>query len=550
MDEFDRDRKDKPQEREKDLRFRLSLGTVERKLLVALAASGDEFSLDELSDITSLDLAEIDAALSLLSIKGLISAEQKHGPEESFEDEDIFDETVVTELRDQARGALPDLGEAAIVEPSTEAAGERLREEPIAMSGEATPPAAGEESFPEEAPLPAQEEASPEDATAPAGENPVKEETPPTGGDLTLVEATENPAAPPSSSGKTDAPEDSSWFEVPELSPDLLSTEELPKPDEKTEPAPGPAPEDQPPSPSLFELMNQMSLEPDHLRACLERLGRAHYYEALGLDPAARRKEVRRAYFDLVGFYHPDQHRELEDPSVKQFLADIFSLLTRAYETLYGKKRRREYDRTIPQVTGVVESEEELALSQLFDEDPKAAAGSEKDDRPLGWSFYEAAREAFLAGDYHAADLNFKLAVGMEPKRKEYLEGLERTRKILSDRLLEDLKREGRRLEEARKFKEAVTALTRASEIAPEDHELYYDLARIRFLKTMDRKQAELDLARALELSPRHVESLLLLGRIQALKGDRESAVQTFKQVLAISPGLPKARQALELFEK
>ena len=157
--------------------------------------------------------------------------------------------------------------------------------------------------------------------------------------------------------------------------------------------------------------------------------------------------------------------------------------------------------------------------------------------------------EAFQAGDYQTADLNFKLAAGMEPDRQEYVEGVEKTREILNAKMLAELKREARVLEEDRKYHEAVATLVKASELDPADPELRYTLARIRFLKTMDRLRAEEDVSWAVALDSKHVDALLLMGRIQAWKGNVDMAVSTFKQVLSIVPGHPKAKKALALFE-
>jgi curved DNA-binding protein CbpA len=289
----------------------------------------------------------------------------------------------------------------------------------------------------------------------------------------------------------------------------------------------------------------------ESLQECREGLKSKNYYDMLGVAPDAGLKEIRRAYYDLVSEFHPDRRREIEDPAAKEVLAEIFELLTEAYETLRSKKRRQRYDRTIPAVTGAVESEEEEALALLFEEPgPEPAAAHRAAEKPLGWNFYQTAVEAFQAGDYAGADLNFKLAVGMDPERAEYREGLQRTREIITANLLAELKREAESLEAQRKFPEAVVALSKATELDPVDPELRYALARLRFLKTLDRLRAEEDVSWAVSLDPNHVDALLLMGRIQAWKGNTDAAIATFKQVLRIAPGHPKAKQALALFEK
>jgi curved DNA-binding protein CbpA len=290
------------------------------------------------------------------------------------------------------------------------------------------------------------------------------------------------------------------------------------------------------------------------LMAYLDSLKEKNYYQMLGLSPDAARSRVRSVYFELVSDYHPDRHREAKDKKVLEVLAEIFETLTTAYETLHNKKRRRLYDRTIPEFTGASESEEDEALSRLFgDQAPEKTKGKAKkkeSEKPLGWSFYQTAVEAFKARDYQTADLNFKLAVGMDPDRPEYQEGLERTKQIINKNILDGLKRDAEALEKHKKYPEAVMALVKAAEVDPIDPAIRYNLARLRFLKTMDRIRAEEDISWAISLDPANVEALLLMGRIQVWKGNNEAAIKTFKQVLRLVPGHPKAKQALALVEK
>jgi len=389
--------------------FRMPLDSLDRKILIALAVTGEDESLFDLADTTGLDPAELENALARLVIKGFIERIEARPADEADDEDDVFDEAEF-----KAIAAAAEQGEA--------------------------PP---EPEEPEE--------------------------------DLFTVEA---------------------------------------------------------------------------LRNYLESLKDSHYYDMLGIAPQAGLAEIRRVYYQLVASYHPDQHREVDDREIIELLSDIFGLLTEAYETLRNKDRRKKYDRTIPEVTGVEENEEEEALAALFDEGgADLPAEPVIDAQPLGWSFYEAAVEAFQAGDYQTADLNFKLAAGMEPDRKEYQEGLEKNRDILNGLQLDELKRECKRLEEERKFQQAVAAYVKAVEIDPTNAELRYNLARLRFLKTLDRLRAEEDVSWAVALAPDHVEALLLMVRIQAWKGSTGQAVKTFKQVLNIVPGHQKAKQALSLFE-
>ncbi|HUT52544.1 MAG TPA: tetratricopeptide repeat protein [bacterium] len=397
-------------------RYRLAMGPLERKVLIALAVSGEPETMENLAAATDLEPAQLESVLTALASKG-----------------------IVTLLREPAAAPEPDLG----------------------------PP----------------------------------------------------PGPVPMPEGIIDFPHDIIEDGAPEPPP--------------------------PPEPGRFEL--------PRLLAYLESLREKNFYRMLGLTPDAARSRIRRVYFELVSDYHPDRHREVKDQRVLEVLAEIFETLTTAYETLHNKKRRRLYDRTIPEFTGAAESEEDEALSRLFgDRPPEKTKGKAKKEsqKPLGWSFYQTAVEAFKSGDYQTADLNFKLAVGMDPDRPEYKEGLERAKQIINQNVLDGLKRDAETLEKQKKFPEAVMALVKASEIDPADPAIRYNLARIRFLKTMDRVRAEEDISWAISLDPNSVDALLLLGRIQVWKGNNDAAIATFKQVLRIVPGHPKAKQALALVEK
>lgn len=275
-----------------------------------------------------------------------------------------------------------------------------------------------------------------------------------------------------------------------------------------------------------------------------------NYYDVLGLSPRANPKQIRRVYYSLVAQYHPDQHSEIEDKPTLYALADIFGILTEAYETLYNKKRRRQYDMTIPEVTGV--SEEDDALAALFEGTGDDLAMDEEamEDEKPGWSFYEIGMEAFRTGDYQTASMNFTLAVNMDPDRNEFHDGLKKAKDILDKRLTEKLMKKSKKQEDDKKFSGALTTLTRAAELQPEDVELRYSIARIRFFKTMERVKAEEDISWALAIDHDHIESLLLMGRIQAGKGNNDAAVETFSHILSISPENKKAKEALELFRK
>jgi len=476
--------KKEPERSEKETRFRVELSPLERKALITLAVSGEAESIDELSDSTGLDKAELESVLSGLASKGVVARVEEASPAPQQEKE-------IAEKAKEEEGEAEELEEDIIGEDEMQAMNRAARKEPCREAVDST----GLSDIPEGVMYAEQPEAEEreEKQGAEAGPEPMDQ-------------------------------------------PARQAPEEAAEPEEKEE---RPA-----------HLSGKFRMEPESLSAILESLAGMNYYQMLGLPPSASRDDMREVYYDLVMLFHPDSQREIEDPEVKTLLADIFSTLTLAYETLRGKKSRRNYDRTIPEFTGVLDTEDDEALDALFGDSGEGEY--EEDDmqngKPPGWSFYEAGLEDFKVGNYTDADMNFKLALGLEPDRAEYLEAARKVKTILDARTVEDLKKRAARLEGERRFKEAVAALSKAASLHPDDPELFYNMGRIRFLKTMERELSERNVEKAVNLDPGHVEALLLYGRVLAWRGHREAAVKAFEKVLQLEPEHDKAKQALELF--
>jgi hypothetical protein len=74
------------------------------------------------------------------------------------------------------------------------------------------------------------------------------------------------------------------------------------------------------------------------------RLETLDYYEALGVDYTADKKDIRAAYFALSKIFHPDSMFRKNLGSFKPKMEAAFRFLTEGYETLSKKKNRDEYD--------------------------------------------------------------------------------------------------------------------------------------------------------------------------------------------------------------
>ena len=53
---------------------------------------------------------------------------------------------------------------------------------------------------------------------------------------------------------------------------------------------------------------------------------------------------IKKAYLKAARNFHPDKHSGLPDPSMKDKLTSLFTLLNRAYDTLSNETEKEKYD--------------------------------------------------------------------------------------------------------------------------------------------------------------------------------------------------------------
>jgi len=90
-------------------------------------------------------------------------------------------------------------------------------------------------------------------------------------------------------------------------------------------------------------------------------MGKANYYEVLGVAMDVSGEEVRRAYHRLALKWHPDKHRG-DDGTASR----VFQRVSQAYETLGDPARRAEYDAAAEWDVNAMCLEDYLALFQNF----------------------------------------------------------------------------------------------------------------------------------------------------------------------------------------
>ncbi len=68
------------------------------------------------------------------------------------------------------------------------------------------------------------------------------------------------------------------------------------------------------------------------------------YYQVLGLNPDASAADIKRAYRKIVKAHHPDVKHHILTEKEREQATEEMLLINQAYETLFDKKLRAEYD--------------------------------------------------------------------------------------------------------------------------------------------------------------------------------------------------------------
>ncbi len=108
--------------------------------------------------------------------------------------------------------------------------------------------------------------------------------------------------------------------------------------------------EEQPTPRGLYdpsELDEDVDIEVDHRRKVLDlfhRLEDLDHYALLGVQRAADKKAIKRAYYEAASLFHPDRFFRKRLGTFKLKMEAVFSRVTLAQDTLTNTEARAEYD--------------------------------------------------------------------------------------------------------------------------------------------------------------------------------------------------------------
>ncbi len=171
----------------------------------------------------------------------------------------------------------------------------------------------------------------------------------------------------------------------------------------RVERPPEPAPEAE----EALQYTPQQQREYTEVMKLAAEIGHRDYIRRLGLAPGATQDQIHSRYLEFVKLYHPDRAREPHLVSLRNELAQIYSAVQEAYDTLGNPERRQRYEQSLSTVqradTYKEDERRRLARSAVVDANLRRA------------------RELLKAGDVGMAVQLLDQAVRLEPSADNLL---------------------------------------------------------------------------------------------------------------------------------
>lgn len=327
------------------------------------------------------------------------------------------------------------------------------------------------------------------------------------------------------------------------------------------------------------------------------KLRTASFYELLGVERDADRKEIKRAYFALAAVFHPDRFFGKKLGPLRPVLERVFVRLTEANDALGSRQRREAYDAMLPPVpskpvkavkeeaTPVPGPEKKpsktmpaprlspaprkmskamrrsrmMAAAQAATPPPDPAAEREKFQRlqatakllasqTRAEALVKAAEEAVRAGDIMGAANNYRLALQMheDPVIKEKLAAIDRhSRDLRHEKYLA----KARAAERAERWEEAADHFIRANE-ARKDAVVAERAAYALRLSNGDLRQATSLAEQAVEENGKNAEYRVTLGEILLAAKLIVRAKEESAEALSLAPNNPRAKSLAAALKK
>jgi len=224
------------------------------------------------------------------------------------------------------------------------------------------------------------------------------------------------------------------------------------------------------------------------LRKILEDMKSQDYFATLGLGRGAKALEIKKTYYELAKIFHPDKIPGNASPKLKELAQNVFSQMTRSYETISDDSKRAAYLKEIE-----VGRAEKILQAESILEDAKAL---------------------LKLGQAAKALQQFDKVLSLRPANSEILIHFAWAKMLSGEKKLED------RLVEVEGI---------LNKIPPEDRHnaIYYFVKGMYQKLTGDEGPAKKNLQNALTLNPKFVDAQRLLRTFD--QGKKKAATDIFR---------------------
>ena len=288
-------------------------------------------------------------------------------------------------------------------------------------------------------------------------------------------------------------------------------------------------------------------------------LGRP-YHELLGVQPGAKPKDVKKAYFKLSKEFHPDRYFRKQIGSYGERLDRIFKKVLETHEIL-SDPELREVENQPVDAAAVLELPEQATtpdaearrvkprpltkLERLKQRMPfkinRAAIAAR---RAQADEIFGAAQISQESGRLQEAEASIRIAISFDPGRSEFKEALGSLKIAAADtRAANLLAKPSERMSDSELF-EALRLLEDVLPYRPHDPELNERAGRI-CLRLEKWDEAREYIETLLIRQPESVSAHTMLGRVHEEQGDLDEAVTCFERALKFDEEDLEARRAL-----
>ncbi|HXX53523.1 MAG TPA: DUF4388 domain-containing protein [Thermodesulfovibrionales bacterium] len=230
---------------------------------------------------------------------------------------------------------------------------------------------------------------------------------------------------------------------------------------------------------NVEEILLSMNQEEEQLKnrveELYEKLPRMSPAEMLQADETTGIEQIRKTYQKMAKEFSPDRLLASDDATLKNKITFIFETITRAYDSLKGEKKRREFSNPSENVSRKEEDTETVLLEEQF----------------------RRGVEEFKNGNFWGAAEIFKWVTKNNPKTPKAWSYLSLALSKMPHRI-----------------KDAEEALLESIKLEPYHGEHFANLG-ILYLKEGDKKKAELQFEKALKLDPENAKAKKGLEKTQ-----------------------------------